>query len=359
MASAKRKSALTQFNELAKAFRKKEFEPLYLWYGDESYFIDELQKLAVKHALDDDFRDFNYDLLYGDEIAAGSALAICMTFPTMDKRRLVIVRRFDRMKEKRLWAAYAKRFNPQATVLLISQRRPDFRSEPFKSLRAAGKATEFAPLTRWEIPRFIRSRLRDAGRTIEKDAVECLADYVGASLRFITGELDKLQLFAGDRAHLTKDDVVLAIGQSREVNAWELRDAMVKGRLADAERLATRCLDRSVNPAGEAIRIVAMLGTYFTKVWQVKSLLGKKRQSSYGAIKQVIKGHDFMVRQYMDVARLYSSAGVREVFGALTAADCELKGESPRDTRLILTLMMHRIHQSSLRAHRGTVGYRS
>ncbi len=355
----KKVTSLKQYQGLAKSYKEQEFEPLYLIFGEERYFIDELLQLATTYAIDEDLRDFNYTLLYGDEADASEAIALCLTVPMMSERRLIIIRRFDQMPDKRKWAAYAKRPNPHAVVLLVCQRRPDFRSAPYNVLNSRAEVWEFESLKRRQIAAFIRQHVKHSGGTIDQEAVACLEDYIGTSLSAIVGEIKKLKTFAGDRTHLTRDDVVLAIGQSREANVWELRDAVLTGRLADSERITALLLGRSANRSGEAIRIVALLGSFITNVWWAQGLLRKGcRQEEIAEIMKIRKGSAFVVRQYVDAARRLRPGELHQAFSTLLAADCELKGESPRDARLILTLMMQKMFTAAAHQNRGTRGYR-
>ena len=347
-----RTSSLIHYRAFAKAFEARDFRPLYLFYGDESYFIEELQELAIKYAIDEELKDFNFELMYGDETPSAEAIERCMTLPMMDARRLVIIRRFEQMAGKRLWAAYAKRPNPQAVVILICTGRPAFRALPFKTLKEKKYATEFKRLTARQRSTFVQSLVKSADCEIDDDAVACLLDYVGTSLRSVVGELEKLKTFAAKNARLTRDDVVCAIGQSREINSWELSDAVLQGRLADAERIAAQCVERSTNRSSEAIRLVTMIGSQFARVWQAKDLL--QRENRFEEVSASLRIPDFMVRRYVNVARRFTLAELRGLFSVILAADCELKGESPREARLVLTLMLRKMHRLAPNAYRGT-----
>ena len=155
------------------------------------------------------------------------------------------------------------------------------------------------------------------------------------------GEVAKLRAFAGDRTDLTADDVMQAIGQSRTINFWELRDALVEGRTAEAENIASLCLQRSTNRTGDALGLIAMLRNYYLNVWSVWDMTRRGRR--YPEIASAIRGQQWMVKRYMETARRYNGPRLQHVFATLTAADCELKGARARDARLVLTLMMRKM----------------
>jgi len=356
-----RKGSLAQYEDLARAFKGGEFESLYLFWGEESYLIDELLRLAVKYSIDEELQDFNYNLLQGDLTESMQAIQACMALPMMDDRRLVVVRRFEQMQDrggkgKTAWKAYAQRPNPEAVVILTCDTKPKLNTLPYVAIRKHGYAVGFAPLKAAETGKFIRGYVKRSGATIDRDAVDCLQDYVGTSLHSVVGELDKLRVFSGDSNHITKDDVIRATGQSREVNVWNLRDAVISGQLAKAEKIMALHLARSANRTSAGIGLVAMLVSYFSDSCQVSDLM--RRRNSYQSIASNLKKSAFMIKRYMDTARLFGPDGLQNALQVLMAADCELKGESRRDVRLILTLMMYQMHQGIAGA-RGTRRRRS
>jgi len=359
--AAARKGSLAQYEDIAKAFRRGELDPLYLFWGEESYLIDELLRLAVKHAIDEELQEFNYSLLQGDLTESMQAIHACMALPMMDDRRLVVVRRFEQMQDKggkgkTAWKAYAQRPNPEAVVILTCDAKPKFNTLPYMAIRKHGCAVGFAPLKVAETAKFIRAYVKRADVTIDRGAVDCLQDYVGTSLYSVAGELDKLRVFSGDSNHITKDDVIGATGQSRDVNVWNLRDAVIGGQLAKAEKIMALHLARSANRTGAGIGLVAMLVTYFLESCQVSDLM--RRGNSLQGIASGLKKPPFMVKRYMDTVRLFGPVGLQNALQVLMATDCELKGESRRDVRLILTLMMYQMHQG-IAGVRGTRRRRS
>ena len=63
--------------DLATGFKNGQFAPLYFFYGEEGWFMDELQRLAVDHAVAPHERDFNLDVVFGPEATAQQVLAQC------------------------------------------------------------------------------------------------------------------------------------------------------------------------------------------------------------------------------------------------------------------------------------------
>ncbi|HUH32367.1 MAG TPA: hypothetical protein VLZ28_00355, partial [Daejeonella sp.] len=54
-------------NELVKDLRSRNFKPLYLLHGDESYYIDKVSEYIEENVLTDAERGFNQTIFYGKD----------------------------------------------------------------------------------------------------------------------------------------------------------------------------------------------------------------------------------------------------------------------------------------------------
>ncbi|MEX0600485.1 MAG: DNA polymerase III subunit delta [Rhodothermales bacterium] len=328
------------FEQLATAFRHENFEPLYFLYGEERYLADELQDVLLQHAPAEHERDFNLDIIYADDSDARSVLSVCTSYPVMAERRVVIVRDFEKLKDNRLFKEYAERPNPSAVVVLVCAAKPNLSAHPYRALREHAVSMEAKTLYDNQMPGWIKHRAEAEGFDITPEAVRMLADYVGTNLRRAAGELEKLKTFTGGRETITADDVVHASGQTREFNVFELQRAVGETRRSDAFRIAERMLQQASNARGEALMIVAVLNAYFTKLWKLTSCeSGMSDRAKAGRIGVP----PYFIKEYVASLRRYRLPSIEEAFGALLAADYELKGGSSRSERLIMTLMLRKI----------------
>jgi DNA polymerase-3 subunit delta len=74
------------------------------------------------------------------------------------------------------------------------------------------------------------------GKRIEYDAARHVVDLVGNSLGLLDGELEKLALYVGSRAVITRADAEALTGQHREQNVFGILAAMAEGDRASAMR---------------------------------------------------------------------------------------------------------------------------
>jgi DNA polymerase III subunit delta len=340
-APARMAARTPSYDDLAVAFRHGNFQPLYFFYGDEGFLMDELQALLLEHALAPHERDFNLDLFHGPEADVRQVLAACASYPMMAERRVVVVRGFDRLADNRRFQAYAEAPNPSAVVLLVCAGKPNLSAHPYRALKQHAVAAEFKPLYDRQMPGWITDRARSIGVKVEPGAAQMLAQAVGSDLRSAAVELEKLRAYAGKRTTITEDDVLEAGGHLREYNVFELQKALGEGDRVRATRIVERILAQASNRSGEALRVVAMLTRYVQQLRRLAAIQTRHLPDVEQA--RHIGVPPFFLKEYQAALRRLGPATVRRAFEALLAADFELKGGASRDPRLVLLLALRRI----------------
>ena len=329
------------FEDLVTTFRHGRFAPLYFFYGEEGWFIDELQRLAVEHAVAPHERDFNLDVVFGPEANAQSVLSQCAQFPMMAERRLVVVRGFEKLADNGLFKSYAEAPNPQAVVLLLCHSKPNTSAHPYRALKEHATWANFEPLKERQLPGWVEGQFRAKKVETEAGAAQMLAEMSGPDLRALAAEVDKLVTYVGERRRVERDDVLRAAGHSAEQNPFELQNALAAGDIPRALTIADALLAQAGNRRGEALKIIGLLSAYVAKLWKLTGCLASGVPESQWAGQ--IGVPPFYIRDYAQAARRFGAPTLRRAFEALLAADLELKGASHRDERLILTLALRRI----------------
>jgi DNA polymerase III subunit delta len=97
---AKRSSSLSDLQSFLEELRSPDIKPVYAFFGEETFFLDRLQDAAIA-VIPEEARDFNLDVLYGDEVKVDKVITMCRSYPMMAERRAVIVRDFMKMFDPR------------------------------------------------------------------------------------------------------------------------------------------------------------------------------------------------------------------------------------------------------------------
>jgi DNA polymerase-3 subunit delta len=124
----------------------------------------------------------------------------------------------------------------RSALLNALKQRPNVTVTEFKALRSWSRGGPS------EVAQWLQDRAVRRGIAIEPRALQALADLVGANLRMLASELEKLAVYAGGRA-ITEQDVRLLTPEAREEAIFDLIDAMVEGQAAKALRLLRKMLD--------------------------------------------------------------------------------------------------------------------
>ena len=336
-------SALETFNNLQRDFRGDRLKPIYLFYGEESYLPDQLQKTLIECVLPPEDRDFNLDVVHGNDVTVQSALGMCRMAPMLVDRRIIVIRGFDQMKNNKLFASLAKQPNPAAIVLLICETRPKFSAHPYSALKSNSNAVqvaEFTPLWRNQVAQFAQGYARDRGCELEGDVGRILVEFLGTGLALLAQEIEKLITYIGDREPrvITKRDVLQASGQTREINVFELQDAIIQRRAVDAHRIAEQMILGASSRQGEALMIVAVLTNYFVRVWKLHELYAARIPQADLANQLGVSSS--MMRKYHEAARIWPLQDVKRAIQLLLSVDSEIKGFSKRSPSLIMTLFI-------------------
>lgn len=77
--------------DIWKKIEQKQFSPIYLLYGMESYLINETKQKLVNNVLTEEEMDFNFSNYDLEEIPIEVALEDAETFPFMGEKRLIFL----------------------------------------------------------------------------------------------------------------------------------------------------------------------------------------------------------------------------------------------------------------------------
>lgn len=254
---------------------------LHVIYGDDEFRASEALR-ALKSAIDTDGSlATNTTVLAARGLTPQTLIQHAAAIPFLAAARLVVVEGLltslgARRGVVEAWQQLVD-FVPQLPdsnhlVLLEPPKKRDDRgrgvggSPLLAALReAAGDrvtVTELKELKTWtrggpsEVARWLQDRAVQRGISIEPRAIEALCDLVGANLRALASELEKLAMYATGRA-ITANDVRLLTPQAREETIFEIVDAVVEGRAADALRLVRHVFEVESQKPEDLRRMIA------------------------------------------------------------------------------------------------------
>ncbi len=310
-------------SEIFDALKKKIFSPVYFFYGEEPFYIDELTGYMEKNVLDDASGEFNRTIVYGLDVTARDVVDLSRRFPMMGNYQLVIVKEAQNIQNFDLLIDYFDK--PSETTILVinyKYRKLDKRKMLYKRLYKSKKVVLFESARVYEnkVPVWISERAHMLGHTITPKSEMMLAEFLGTDLSRINNELNKLTINLQPGQSITEDMIERYIGISKDFNVFELQKALGKRDVFHALRIIQYF---EANPKQNPLQMVnVLLYTYFMKVLLYHQL----KNESKNTIASKLGISPFFVDDYRVAAQNFSSVKVKEIISGIRGLDLKSKG---------------------------------
>lgn len=336
-----------QFNKLHTEIKKGQFKPLYLFQGEEPFYIDKLSKAVETTALEEHERDFNLYVFYGRDLNSDTLLETLRKYPMMAARQVVIIREAQDYKD---WGAFEKYFqNPVETTICVldyKYGKANGNQRWVKAIKKNGVEYESTKHRDYELPDVISQFVKNQKYRINPRAAQLMADYLGNDLEKIEMEIKKLTLSVPLSQEISVNHIQDLIGVSREYNVFEYINAIADRDLEKSFRIG-HFLGRNEknNPF---LLIIGFLFTQFSKIMMFHGLKQKDIRSV-----QTIPGcyNSYVAEQVVKSARKYNARETAQIISLLREYDARDKGlhgtnESSRE--LIKELTFHILNGGNL-----------
>jgi DNA polymerase III subunit delta len=311
-----------------------DLKPVYLIHGPEELLLDQaVERLKQRLSALADL-DFNLDVFDGDSAQPEDVVAAANTLPFMSERRLVILRKADRMTADGLGvlADYAADPNPETTLVLVASKIAR-NLRVFKAVDALGGVAEYKAPPKRDYARTVVTMFAEKGKTVGLDAAEVLVRAVGYDLRRLSVEIEKVISFTGDEITLSRDEIEQVMSTTAPTSVFDFLDALGSRDCRDAMRVLTALLDE-----GESVHGVhAMSVRHVRNLLSARALLERDGEGSATAlISREVGVREWQARNLVTQARRFDSAELVEAL--LSAAASEAKMKTSRDPRLVFEI---------------------
>ncbi len=312
--------------QLVKDFQKREFVNLYLFYGEEPYYIDELSDYLTEHVLNDIEKEFNQVILYGRDSSAAQVVNSCKQFPMIGERQLVVLREAQDMDLKKeenlgLLLSYINHLQP-STILVICHKYKVPPAKLVKALVASKQAVTIESKRKYdnEMPAWITTQVKNSGYTISDKAANMLVEYLGNNLEKINNELGKLFINIPKTRMITENEIEKYIGVSKDYNIFEFQRALAKKNVVKANQIANHF---ALNPGENSLfKTIPMVFSFFSKVLLIHSLPDKSEASILSKAKLT----PYNKQDYLDAYRNYNAKKVQDIIGWLRECNVRALG---------------------------------
>ncbi len=325
------------YNQFFKDLKANKIAPVYLFWGEENYLLEEAIKTLIEKLVDPATADFNLDVFYASEVDGAKILQTATSFPIMAEYRVVVVKELDRLKTQglQLMSSYAKKPS-NTTCLILTASELNFRLKPFQELKKSAQEVEFKQLYDNQVLNWIKQYVNEKKYTITEEAITLIHENVGNSLRELVNEFDKIFLNSGERKQIEGNDVRHVVGLSRDFSIFELLNFIGERQIRAALTTLARILELGESP----IKIITMLTRHFGILLKVRH--GQRTGLPQNQVASIAGVAPFFLNDYQRQARNFTPEQVQKAFHSLMKADIALKSSSQKPF-VILELLIYNL----------------
>lgn len=318
------------FDQIIKDIQNKIFFPIYFFYGEEPYFVDQLTDYIEKNALDESVKEFNQSVVYGRDVSPKDIIDLSRRFPMMGNYQLVVVKEAQDIKEIGDLEPYI--LAPLSSTILVinfKYKKIDKRKSFYKKMVKSKDVITYESKRFYDnqIPAWIEKSVKLLGYSISPHASRMLSEYLGSDLSKINNELEKLAINIERGSEITENEVETNIGISKDFNIFELQNALVARNAFKAQRIVNHF---EANPKDHPIQMLTVvLHNFFMKVF----LYHKNEEKSKNTIAALIGVSPFFVQDYTKAAKTFPPLKIKSIIDQIRQLDLKSKGVGSTDSK--------------------------
>ena len=246
---------------LRKAMRDRSFERVYYFRGDDDFLKESTARELIAAVLDPGTRDFNLELIRGDETTAEALDTALSTPPMFAERRMIVVRDVNALKKDARAALDRYLRQPAADVVLLLVEPAGEKDD--QAIVDAATVVDFAELSDHRIPGWIAHYAETtSGAGISDAAARLLHEAVGSELAGLASEIDKLASYAGGGT-IDEDAVRAVVGVRSGETLSDLLDAVADRDASRAVALVPIVLSQA---KANVVTVIMALATQMSAI---------------------------------------------------------------------------------------------
>ncbi|MBI2471143.1 MAG: DNA polymerase III subunit delta [Planctomycetes bacterium] len=312
--------------------------PVYVFYGDEEFFISEALCAVKANSLKDTDTSLALVEFKGDETSGGVIFDELRTRPFFaSKNKLVVVEEADDFVEKNRenLEKYIQTPASHASLVLVCDKW-DKRMKLATLVDKVGISIECKKLKDHLLPNWIPTRAKHYKKNISSVAAQKLVEDVGNNLAIIDKHLEKLSIYLGEKATIDERDVDALVGVDRSRTVFELTDAVAQRNVAAGLKILSQMLTHGE----DSVRIVSLLAWQIKRLWRAKQIL--KQGGDEHKVTSELQVVPFFAKRFFEQIKLYTEDDLMKKHALLLETDVKSKTSS-FSTQLLLELLVYKL----------------
>ncbi len=312
---------MATFKDIMKHLQKREFDPVYLLYGEEPLYIDKIADFLEENVMEPVDRDFNQVMYYAKDTQIADVIGSAREYPFGVEYRVVLVKEAQDWTSLKDLLPYLE--NPtQSTILVLCCK---YTKEPKGvDLKKLDRVVSFKSdkVADYKLSEWVTNCATEHGFTIDVRGATLIAEHIGNDLSRIDNEFLKMKLLLAPGSAITPEIIEKYIGISKQYNTFELRDALINRDEAKAYKIITAF---SQNLKGNPMTpVIANLFYYYNSLL----LFLMSPDKSFETQKEIFgynKSEKQLARE-AGIANRFSTTSLIKIISTLREFDARSKG---------------------------------
>jgi DNA polymerase-3 subunit delta len=309
--------------------------PVHLLYGPEDYLIqEEIQKL-LNQTLSLKERGLNFHVFSGEEHSSQEIVCAAQTLPMFSPYRFVLVREADRMDDENVETLmeYITKPSPSTCLVLCGQTMGSWKKHR-KEIEKAGRVTEYTRLKGRALVPWMKSRMKEKGKTLTEECADYLVEVVGDHLYDLDNTLEKVFLIAGAKERIELSDLEEITSDIKVSTVFDLTDAIGHQNLEKALGI----LERGPKAGDPVPLLLSMMAKQYWSLLTIKEM--SSHRGDVGELAKELGSSPWNVKKLIDQGKNFSEAVLREGILKCHQADLSIKGSGGPKELLIEKLVV-------------------
>lgn len=329
----KKEETYPGYEELRAALQSGGPANVYIFFGEETYLmqqaVEQLRALLVPAG----FEEFNYHRLTGKGLTVQELTEAVEAMPMMSQSTFVTVTDMDVFKldeaQRTALVSLLEDFPEYCTLVFLYRQLPYKKDGKLKKLTAAVAAhtteIEFAPQGRQKLQKWVRRRFAAFDKELDDNAIDHLLFTCGSLMDGLVPEINKIAAYAKGE-HVTVADIDAVADPVLDARIFDMTNAVTA---RDYDRAAA-VLAELLRMQTEPIAILAVLGRELRQLYTARLALDGKKDAVW--VKELWRMTSaYPATKLMEAARSVSRPWCRDAVRRCQTLDRRMKSERNLD----------------------------
>lgn len=338
----KKEETYPGYEELRAALQSGGPANVYIFFGEETYLmqqaVEQLRALLVPAG----FEEFNYHRLTGKGLTVQELTEAVEAMPMMSQSTFVTVTDMDVFKldeaQRTALVSLLEDFPEYCTLVFLYRQLPYKKDGKLKKLTAAVAAhtteIEFAPQGRQKLQKWVRRRFAAFDKELDDNAIDHLLFTCGSLMDGLVPEINKIAAYAKGK-RVTVADIDAVADPVLDARIFDMTNAVTA---RDYDRAAA-VLAELLRMQTEPIAILAVLGRELRQLYTARLALDGKKDAVW--VKELWRMTSaYPATKLIEAARSVSRPWCRDAVRRCQTLDRRMKSERNLDAEGALKLFL-------------------